>query len=526
MIKRSNIIFSIILSCVLLFSVISTGCNNTNKDKGSQEPTKKVYTLLVEDIALLVGYEYTPNLTLKLNGEEVSSVISFNSSNSEFVSVNNGKLKGEKIGQAKITAKAYVNSKEVASAEFNCAVNDNKGIHPLKSSYLLYVSDNVKGVAFETNTELKVLVYENGNIIENAEIQWNVVDQNVAFVDENNYLHAVALGETYVVGTYNFGDGETLNTIKLPVKVSVPVLTSNNDIIVDKQNEMQTFNAQEVLGKSEIGVISNLSNAKDYVVENNQIKTSLFKSGEHTCVIYDKDKTVGVQVSIIAADFVVYDNQGLLNITTLTDGYIALANDLSNIDYVNSHNKAFKGVFNGLGHTISNIKFKTSTGLFYNTDGATIKNVAIKNATLEKASSGVFLYRNQGGETIIDNTYVTVNLKPGQWDCGGAVAFVFGGKVIYSNSIIYTENFVAGGNGMVLGRAYAQLVLKNSFAIGNGSVCGMGTSQYNKNYEAINRTAGVKFLSNDELIDAFNKGKVDFSGFNKYWNISSNLPIM
>ena len=79
---------------------------------------------------------------------------------------------------------------------------------------------------------------------------------------------------------------------------------------------------------------------------------------------------------------------------------------------------------------------------------------------------------------------------------------------------------------MVLGRAYAQLVIKNSFAIGNGPVCGTGSNQYNKNYEAINRIAGIKYATREDLLNAYNKGKVDFSGFNKYWDRTDVLPSM
>ena len=513
------------MSFLLLFSVFGSGCNkkpNSNND----EPEQKVYTLFADDISILLGYEYAPELILKLNGETISSTITLTSDSVEYVSVNGSKLKAEKLGQANITAVAKVNDLEVAKQTFKCEVKENKGIHPLKSSYLLYVSDSVKGVAFETYTNLDALVYDNGSIIENAEIEWVVGDESVASIDENNRLCAVSLGETYVIGSYSLGNGQVLKTIQLPVTVNIPVLFSNQDLIVDKQKEYQSFNAQDILGKAEIGVISNLTDGRDYSVTDNYIKTSLFNAGEHTCIFYDKDKTIGVEVSVVSADFVVYNNDDLLQITSLTDGYIALANDLSDINYSNTLNKQFKGVFNGLGHTIANINYKTSTGLFYNTDGATIKNVAIVNATLEKASSGVFMYRNAGGETIIDNTFVTVKLAPGQWDAGGAVAFVFGGKVVYSNSIIYSENFVSGGNGMILGRAYAQLVISNSFAIGNGPVCGTGSNQYNKNYEAINRIAGIKYTSSEDLLNAYNKGKVDFSGFNKYWDKTNDLPSM
>ena len=515
MIKKRTTVLSILLVVVLSFSAFVTGCN---KNDG--------YTLAVEDVSILLGHEFTPDVVLKLNGDFVDSTVTLTSSDSECVSVDGGKLKGEKTGEATITAVAKVENKKKAKTTFKCEVKENKGIHPIDSSFLLYVSDNVKGVEFQTSADLNALVYEDGAIIQDAEIEWTVDNQEIASIDEDNRLHAVSLGETHVVGSYDLGDGQSLKTIELPVKVEVPILATSEDLIIDKQKEIQTFDAQTIIGKSQIGCVKNLDGNAEYSITDNQIKTSLFKAGEHTCVFYDKDMTVGVEISVVAADFVVYNNDDLLHVASLTDGYIALANDLSNVEYRNPFRKSFKGVFNGLGHSITDIKYKDSTGLFYNTNGATIKNVAIINASLEQATSGVFMYRNEGGETIIDNTYVTVKLTSGKWDAGGAVAFVFGGKVVYSNSIIYSENFISGGNGLVLGRAYAQVVLSNCFAIGEGTICGTGSDQYNKNFEAVNRTAGVHYSSNEELLNAYSKNKVNYSNFNKYWDVSTGIPTM
>ena len=79
---------------------------------------------------------------------------------------------------------------------------------------------------------------------------------------------------------------------------------------------------------------------------------------------------------------------------------------------------------------------------------------------------------------------------------------------------------------MVLGRAYAQIVLDNCFAIGNGPICGTGSNQYNRNYEAVNRTAGVRYVSDEELLIAYNKGKTNYSGFNSSLRIERPITIL
>ena len=118
--KKRYAIFCILMSFVLMLSVIGAGCNEKSNESNQPEPEQNVYTLSAEDISLLVGYEFAPDLTLFLNGKPISSTITLSSDNVEYVSVNGGKLKAEKLGQANITAVAKVNDLEVAKATFKC----------------------------------------------------------------------------------------------------------------------------------------------------------------------------------------------------------------------------------------------------------------------------------------------------------------------------------------------------------------------------------------------------------------------
>ena len=528
MIKNKKFISIILAACCVFCGAIG-GCDKGGNGSSGQNSTQTqtVYTLVAEDIALLVGTEYTPDFCLKANGEQVEeATLTFNSLASDIVSVANGQLKAEKVGVADIEVVAKIDGKEIAKTTISCKVNENKGIHPLKSAYVLYISNEVKGVSFETSSELSATVYAQGEILSDAMVTWSVGDENVARVDENGDLQAVALGETYVVGEYKNASGESLKTQRLPVRVEIPVLTTQDDIIVDKQKETQVFNAQKILGKGEIGSIENLSIDKVYSLADNQMKTSLLKAGEYTCIFYDAEQTIGVQVNLFAADFVVYDKEDLLLLPSFSNGYIVLANDLTDIDFLRKYNATFSGIFNGLGHTISDIRYKSNSGLFYWVNGATIKNVSIVNATLESSNGGAFFERVSGGEAIIDNTYVSISCaSAGVGRAGGVCAYVWRGKLIYSNSIVYANAFNNTKNGMILGRNDAQVILDNCFAIGTGLLCGTENRE-NRYYATVNRMAGVAYASQADFIDAMLNGKTDFSSFNRYWDFSQDVPCM
>lgn len=528
---KSKRLLSVILATFLVGCGLFSGCDtnvNESSSPDSSNQSEIVYTLSVEDISLLVGSEYKPNFSLTANGEAVEgAAFTYRSLDTEFVSVSGEKLKAEKVGSATIEVSANVSGEKVAQATFSCKVNENKGIHPVKSSYVLYVSENVKGVSFDTSVELAAFVYDSGEIVSDAEIVWTVGDESVASVDENGRLQALKVGETYLVGTYTNANNETLKTVELPVKVEIPVLVTNDDVIVDKSNEVQAFEAQKILGENSIGSIFSISANKTYSVSNNEITTASFKAGEHTCVFYNENQTLGVQVDLVAADFVIYTKDDLLRLPTYSSGYIVLANDISNVNYVNGgQQRTFTGTFNGLGHTISNITYvkDSSWGLFYRVNGATIKNVSVVNATLNQAAGSAFFYQTMGGETVIDNTYVDIQWNSSVWQVGGVAGYVWRGSLVYSNSILMVEGPMSS-NGLITGRNHSQTTVKNGYVLGTGTLSGT-TPKENNNYAVLNKVAGINYATQEEFLTAISKGKTDFSGFNKYWDLSQDIPCM
>ena len=525
---KRKMLLSVILAALLTVGGAFVGCKTDETEPPEvSAPVEIVYTVDVEDIALLIGAEYIPDFSLKANNAEVeNATFSYRSLNTDTVSVVGGKLKAEKVGVATIEVSVSVGGTQVAQSAFTCKVNANKGIHPVKSSYLLYVSDNVKGVSFDTATELSAFVYQNGDVVVDPEIVWTVGDESVASVDATGYLRAGQVGETYLVGTYKDANNEVLKTMELPVKVEVPVLVTTDDVIIDKERVVQVFDAQDILGESVIGSMYNVLADKSYTVSNNQIETESFKAGEYVCVFYNADKTLGVQVNLVAADYVIYDKEDLVNLPSHSSGYIVLANDISDVKYNSGLKTTFSGVFNGLGHTISNITFEKdlSYGFFYQVASATFKNVSIVGATLKQAAAGVFFYQSKSGETLIDNTYVEIKWDSSVWQVGGVCGYVWRGSLVYSNSIIIVEGPMAS-NGLITGRNHSQTTVKNSYVVGEGTLSGT-TPKENNNYATLNRVAGVAYATEEELLTAIGKGKTDFSGYNQYWDLSQGIPCM
>ena len=112
--------------------------------------------------------------------------------------------------------------------------------------------------------------------------------------------------------------------------------------------------------------------------------------------------------------------------------------------YFGNHNCYFKGTFDGQGHTISGLTFKTGivaevdTALFAYTDGATIKNLTIDNARLYADLLGGILI-GHAKNTRVEN--VTIQKSDLSVDCAdNALTLITDGGVIAGSVIGRAEN--------------------------------------------------------------------------------------
>ena len=132
----------------------------------------------------------------------------------------------------------------------------------------------------------------------------------------------------------------------------------------------------------------------------------------------------------------------LMNDITITEENLATLENKPL--YFGNHNCYFKGTFDGQGHTISGLTFKTGiaaevdTALFAHTDGATIKNLTIDNAHLYADLLGGILI-GHAKNTRVEN--VTIQKSDLSVDCAdNALTLITDGGVIAGSVIGRAEN--------------------------------------------------------------------------------------
>ena len=127
----------------------------------------------------------------------------------------------------------------------------------------------------------------------------------------------------------------------------------------------------------------------------------------------------------------------------------------------------FKGIFNGNGHTISNLE--NFTGLFGMTDGATIDSLIIEDFTIyndgsEEDAAALIGYAT---DTTIKNCAVvgTTIYHGGYSNAGGLVGWMDGGSISnsYSTASVESYDYYAGG---LVGDA-ENVEITNSYATGS-----------------------------------------------------------
>ena len=143
-------------------------------------------------------------------------------------------------------------------------------------------------------------------------------------------------------------------------------------------------------------------------------------------------------------------------------------------DYYNNKNywdaicspNSFKGIFDGNGHKISNLKLSDNNGLFNNVDSnGVVKNLTLENVTKVNARYGAICIYNYGK---IENCAVTGNIYTGSSSSGMIAGFVGqnkdSGVIIncYNSATIYGCDSTTGG---IVASNYGRV--SNCFNIGN-----------------------------------------------------------
>ena len=166
---------------------------------------------------------------------------------------------------------------------------------------------------------------------------------------------------------------------------------------------------------------------------------------ESDCFVYSLELETYTKVLTKATDFV-----EAFNVNDAIYGYYYLANDIDpkngtiyesvkmTKDAIST--KAFRGVFDGAGHTV-NLELQTRNGLFTYLYGATIKNAKFNLKMSNDAgtmNSGLAFY--SFGKNYLSDVYVNVENLSSNCTNFGAVSVFYNGIIGYTRVVIETPN--------------------------------------------------------------------------------------
>ena len=172
------------------------------------------------------------------------------------------------------------------------------------------------------------------------------------------------------------------------------------------------------------------------------------------------------------------------------NGYYTLGNDIA-ITGTWKNTTTFEGTLDGNGYTLNGLIMNKNAGLFAAINGGTIKNISVKDATLNGFEAGVFAYETKGAATF-ENVYVSIAestfgeyytseqqetnpifVLDTAYGKGGLLAKTTK-KVTVKDSVIYIPEHLTNAHGFVAGYANNATinVTGSTFIGGNGKIYG------------------------------------------------------
>ena len=184
-----------------------------------------------------------------------------------------------------------------------------------------------------------------------------------------------------------------------------------------------------------------------------------------------------------------------------------------------------------MGHTLSGFIINTANGGIFDgaTGGAVFKNFALKNVTFSKTGqcTAPLFYRLRG-VCFIENVYIEVNDFSSSYTSGGVVAFLYMGGLNIENCIFVINGLKSGDpNGAICGRSFrSSLTMKNTYIVTQGDLCATKTSEYNTTWASVNDFSSCCYSTIEEFKADIANDILDFSMFNKYWDLEQDIPNM
>ncbi len=492
----------------------------------TQVPVLSATNLLDENISMEEKGSFTPNLEMLFDGVAQKNVeFTFESLNANIVTVEQGALKANAVGecQVKVTAKLCGKTLTDVTKVFTVRVVKAIDLQLSHAALKLYAVENLGGESYATTQKLTCAVFDGGEALENPALTWSVVDEAVASVSADGTVQALQCGKTEVQVQY----GDFVK--KLPLVVDYAIAEKAGEVLIAKTST-EALDPMDIFGEAvAITKVYDVTDGEDISkLTPIDVKTTS-ATGTRTYLFCNAKYAVKTQV--LSADYVISTVEDVLNIPKIASGYVVLAN---NIVGVGSYNAArvqnvFSGTFDGRGYSISGLKYtKDQYPLFHKTNGATIKNLGLIDVSIMANQTAGLAYGNEG-VTNIDNVQIVIKETTSTHDhfLGGVYASVTSGAILMQNSLVHFMTDSVDKKGALIGRSNVLPSITNCYFITNAPLCTDFASS-NQMKESIN-ALGIDYASAEAFTTEREKegSKIDLSGFNAYWDLNRyEVPVL
>ena len=437
-------------------------------------------------------------------GEKIYEGIdfTFESSDETVFTVENGVITGVGIGDAVLTVSTTYRNDfltisvpvQIVSSVFISISDANGNRNPVISTYAY------QGIV--TYIDLVTLIYEGGQPAEKV-VTFTSSDESVATVDENGRIYAVSEGSAVITASFVAEDGATYSDY-MTVNVQRPTISTNlfinylvgdelalpefteadfaiENVVSVKHNNVEAFDLITKTLNKDVVVGSPTEYRELYVYTSYAIYT--LNAKVTNAIIEDaedlKDLVFNLSmVKVTPSDTPVENNDGTIKTSSFTyngktvtapvypggvyyDGYVEFAADIDfggeefsglafNSFKSNSvaRTNGFRGIIDGKGFTVSNIKFASQKGFIHTFGmGGVLRNLNFDEATFNGQGNGIAI--TMYDDTLIDNVtvkaYLNVDGSHSKYFAQGMIGTISG-----TTKIKNSEFWFLGGNADVV----------------------------------------------------------------------------
>lgn len=466
------------------------------------------------DLELYSGQDLALNCKLYY-GERLLDgyTVNYSTSNDQILQLNNNVVTATSVGNASIFATTKYNGFDVNTV-ININVVSALEISIQESAVEVFAVDSYAGTDYAKTQQLTATVKENGAVVDNAQIIWSSENNGICEISQSGLINGVSVGNTIITATYSTNNETVTDSIYVevkPVEIEIELNEKDIDLSVPYEIDFSQYvtGVQNVLevrvsdGKFED--LASYSSGKLYFDE-------ILFVGENTVVVSTDKLEISFDV-YLWSKFIsdVSDFESLYNATY---GHYKLLDDIDLLGvewkYKNTNTK-FTGLLNGNGKTISN--FNVSKNGIFNTlaDGATIKDLTIKDVVIiDDANDLGVLCNNVASNSTVTVEGVTAEIINKGTNCGGLFGYSESNSTIIFKDI-KTYTYSDGedvSRGAVIGSSSGGVQNQGNVIIYSSmSACCTESTAKNTTYQAFNTTVASvgpeKYdKTNNELINS------------------------